>query len=550
MPIVPGYAYDAFLSYAHADNIPVRDRDNEYRWVDTFHQTVETETKRTFAAFNLWRDDEELEYHQSFDRQLTESVETSAILVVLMSEPYLNSDWCKKELQAFWESISRRQQGDPSVLVVCREFIDVQSPLVPAPLKSYKWFPFYTGDRDHSTPLGFPHPYVDPKGMNDFYVEARKLGRLIAKALTALRSQGQPGLGDGAAPPPIGPAADRPPPASAHRASAITPFTPPPLTPAAARKRVFLAETPDDLEVPRQQVRAYLERHAIILPEGKDYYYPTEAPAFRAAVERDLADADVFVQLLNGTAGKRRAGVPQGYPRLQFELATAVAAARGRTIEVLQWCGLAVDIGQVADEDMAMLLRQPTVRQESLTDFEAWAVTRLQPPPVTPPVTPPEDPHAVPMISVFVIRTEDAADRALAEKISEMLIAEEAAVSVTFPTLSTDAEATRLDLEENLRSCDGLIVVYGEPENVFWVRGQIGLYEKQVGKRAKGPVLALDVIQGPPPVDPLQKPPVNKVLRGLRTHYCSGDAAGEAQLKAAVGAFLERVRARPVARAS
>jgi hypothetical protein len=291
-------------------------------------------------------------------------------------------------------------------------------------------------------------------------------------------------------------------------------------------KRVFLAETTDDLEEQRDGVRAFLDQHGIEVVPAAGVYYPPEASAFREAVARDLHASDVFVQLLSASRGKRPRDVPQGYPNLQWELATDSSAD---TIPVLQWCSPSLDISTVKDEHIGGLLRAPTVRAESLVDFERAILAALS--------APKPEPMAVGPSLVCV--NVDNSDRHLAEQIQSILRRLKTEfVSIWF---GGSSPGNRELLERGLRECDGLIVVYGEAKD-SWVERQLLECRKQRAYRDR-PFAALGIFQGPPPEAPNDKPPINVYLDGLENYDCRGAANDTTVIEREVRAFLDRLKA-------
>ena len=74
---------------------------------------------------------------------------------------------------------------------------------------------------------------------------------------------------------------------------------------------VFLAEATPDLDDLRDNIRRYLNQANIrVLPET---YYDRTPNAFRTAMEADLDQSLVFVQLLGLYVGPKTPDLPKGY---------------------------------------------------------------------------------------------------------------------------------------------------------------------------------------------------------------------------------------------
>jgi len=110
------------------------------------------------------------------------------------------------------------------------------------------------------------------------------------------------------------------------------------------RKFVLLAQTTDDVEDETDQLRSYLKQYddeIVVLPVAD---YPQGGKAFRGAFERDLAQANLFVQLLGRRAGRIPPDLPEGYTWYQFE------RARAACIPTMHWRQPELDTTAVNDE--------------------------------------------------------------------------------------------------------------------------------------------------------------------------------------------------------
>jgi hypothetical protein len=134
---------------------------------------------------------------------------------------------------------------------------------------------------------------------------------------------------------------------------------------------VLLADTTDDLEAQRNAVRIALEAEGSrVLPEGD--YVGLTAPEFDTALAADLAAADLFVQLLSPTVGRKVKGFNAPLPQLQFDLAQA------RGLPILQWCERLPAADQIADCAHARLFDTEFLRATHLEDFKGIIIERLR----------------------------------------------------------------------------------------------------------------------------------------------------------------------------
>ncbi|MEM7185792.1 MAG: toll/interleukin-1 receptor domain-containing protein, partial [Bacteroidota bacterium] len=109
MGLVPGYKYDIFISYVHADNeSEVGDGDG---WVDQFYKYLDTKLNKHSKQINIWWDSKKLDGSQVFDTTIEEAIKDSAIILCLNSRLYSQSEYCKKELAYFHEKASAEEVG-------------------------------------------------------------------------------------------------------------------------------------------------------------------------------------------------------------------------------------------------------------------------------------------------------------------------------------------------------------------------------------------------------------------------------------------------------
>ena len=124
---------------------------------------------------------------------------------------------------------------------------------------------------------------------------------------------------------------------------------------------VLLADTTEDLEAKRNRVRALLEPEGVrVLPEG-DYVGLSQAE-FDDAIVRDLAQADLFVQLLSPTAG-RKGKLELPLPQLQYRHALAAGKP------IVQWAASQPEADEIDDQGHARLFETATLRATHLSEF-------------------------------------------------------------------------------------------------------------------------------------------------------------------------------------
>ena len=148
MAYVPGFQYDIFISYRQADN--------KFGWVARLDETLRSmleEHDRPKKGeppwrFEIFRDNRELPGNQPLSDAINEAVRGSAVIVIVMSENYLadDSDWCRRELEAFLQPFGGASAAGGRIFVVRKE--SVHETRWPAELQQLVGYPFWEVDQD------------------------------------------------------------------------------------------------------------------------------------------------------------------------------------------------------------------------------------------------------------------------------------------------------------------------------------------------------------------------------------------------------------------
>lgn len=459
MSVIDGFANDLFLSYAHADNEPGT---AGRRWVTDFHDHLSAALRQRIGArsgeLSIFFDPA-LRANQSLEDLLGE-VRGSALLLVVGSPSWIASDFCQRELEAFF--------GPGAAPNNC--FV-----IEPVPLHSTHRYPgqieqhirvqFHVADPEIAG-LRLPLTAVDQR--EHYQRLLLKVAYEIADKLIELRSfdsaintKLKPGHGELTTP-----------------------------------KTVLLADATDDLEQASSFLASSLRQFGITVVEGADRRtYGTDlATAFR----HRLRACDLCVQLIGRYAGKRADDHPHGLVSGQAELASVSG------IPFLQWRSPELQPDEVAPEILP-LLDGKTVICSNLSDFIQEILMRLAP------TAPPVERAA----ESFVFIDADQADSALAKSLASELGLHD--ITSILPTNSDDP-ATRLsDLEDNLLDCHGLVLVYGTSQPT-WIRSQLRQVVKLQSRR-QSPLRPLLLLESPPQ----PKSEIGVVMPNLGRESISGE---------------------------
>ncbi|MDH4082955.1 MAG: toll/interleukin-1 receptor domain-containing protein [Nitrospira sp.] len=115
MPDGSSHTYDVFVSYAHADNVKPLGSAAEYSWVTTLAHNLNTGPGH--YRKNLFID-HRLKSGDAFSDDLVAKVQGSTLLLLLLSQNYVDSTWCGKELDHFIRTHANDPEKPTDVFVV------------------------------------------------------------------------------------------------------------------------------------------------------------------------------------------------------------------------------------------------------------------------------------------------------------------------------------------------------------------------------------------------------------------------------------------------
>jgi hypothetical protein len=109
MTYTAGFAHDIFISFSHEDNLAPAGAKG---WVELFRESLEIWLRRRgLTGLDIWWDREQLRGNTDFDARIEQVLGSTALLLVLHSHNYRQSDYCRKELGWFCAKAERHPVG-------------------------------------------------------------------------------------------------------------------------------------------------------------------------------------------------------------------------------------------------------------------------------------------------------------------------------------------------------------------------------------------------------------------------------------------------------
>jgi hypothetical protein len=428
------------------------DDQGESAWVTNLVRHLDTEVRQRLGTKDLriWID-HSLDGNHPLTLDIMQAIRRSATLIVITSPSYIASEWCVRERNAFLGFARDCVAAGRIFIVRCR---DIDPEAMPPELCDLLGFKFWTQDTDAggvARPLDLQERAYGTVVLNLSDRLAQKLKELRAAHVQGTRSSAPAEL-----------------------------------------ERIFLARSTDDMETREGELVGYLTQAGLgILPET--WYSEDNEHEFRAAMQADLNRCSAFVQLLSRLSGRRaRFAGGRRFPVIQYDI------ARDAGKPILQWRELADDPAAVEDEAHRTLLEG--ARACGFEEFKRAVVEATRRKAQTP------KPRSA-NVAVFVNADRDDLD--MARQLSELLAQQ--GVECYWPIVEGSPEKVRQDLEENLKACDGLVLIYGASEP-SWVRDQLRQGRKILSQRDRA-LAALAIYLAPPP----QKTELAVALPGLIT---------------------------------
>lgn len=225
---------------------------------------------------------------------------------------------------------------------------------------------------------------------------------------------------------------------------------------------IFLAAVSEDLDKQRNEVKRYLEQQGIRVLPDKEYSFAN----IQQYLEQDLSQCSLFVQLLSDKMG-------HGLAQFQYE------HARRTKLPILQWRDRALDVNTVYDAAHRTFLSQPTVFASNLVKFQDHIINCLKS------IEKAEKTVASTKTKDLVFINAIPENMSLASQIAEILLTTQGIDCVLPLNISNHTSPTDIqnNLNENLLSCDAVIVLYTDDTPISWLMQEVQYCRRIQAKR-------------------------------------------------------------------
>jgi hypothetical protein len=477
---VSGFEHDVFISYATVDDAPGLGKLGR---VSAFVELLSDGLARLLGrrdGFSVWMDRSKLDGVFQLTPGIEKPLKKSAILVALLSNGYVASPWCPWERKVFLETV-RPAAGDCARVFVI-ELDKLEDGQRPEEFADYRAYRFWVQDRLERYPrlLGAHDPASDA----EYGSLVDGLARDIASVLKEL-----------------------------NRRSGAVPTRQP-----KRQRTVYLAEPTDDLEPTWRKVKSYLEQQSFaVVPTG---YLPRHPEEFQQAVKENLADIEMFVQLLSPVTGRKVDDSDNAptFVSLQYCL------ARDAGLPILQWRDVRLkdeDLAAIPDPSHRDLLEGPVVLAVQIEEFKQEVVKTLarlqEKKKKQQELVEKKQELLAGKSEQFVFVVADPKDGPAARSILDFLGGQgfgcELPLAFDDPNISsTDVIA---DFEDRTRMADGMVIVYGQTQST-WYRRKVDEVRKlrvQYRMPERPAVVGVYMVQ-PPPKSVNSMLPKMHVMRG------------------------------------
>lgn len=453
---------DVLLNYAAIDDHPLQD--GKPGWVSQLHRNLEVRMEQLSGEkVNVARL-QESSVSPALEGELLGYVPQAKAMISVVSPPFLHSEFCRREVEQFWQGAEQtggRWVEDKSRLLkvlktaVSKQQMPPQLTDIFSPLFGFEFFEL---DSETGRVREFDETF-GPALKQRFFERVYDLAYDACQVLSVLKQ------------------------VRAKEESSVEPNP--------NRQWVYLAMTTSDVQDERDRIRReLLERGHAVLPDAP---LPMLSRDVETTIQECLSKCTIAIHLLGRHYGVTPEDSSESIPALQVRL-----TAQHSNIQRLVWMP---GDGAIADErQRAFLVRvqedpalhdRAEIIEGNLNLLKKDLIRRLAPPEEKPKATAAKASSGAPKLYLIC----DPKDEASVERLEDYLF--DQGLEVSLPAFDgDDADAAALH-QENLLSCDAVLVYYGSAPKA-WVDIKLRELLKAAGYGRETPIGVQAVYVAPP----------------------------------------------------
>jgi hypothetical protein len=451
---------DAFISYAHLDNIELIE--GRKGWVANLHRALEVRVGQLLGKEpHIWRDPK-LQGNDFFAETLVGRLQHVASLITVVSPRYVKSEWTRRELSEFWKAAG--QQGGLRRGEKGRIFKVLKTPVPleqhPPELRSLLGYEFFKVDPETGKIRELDEIF-GAEAQKEFWIKLDDLAHDICGLLQTFE-------------------------------------TPESQTDSPGHATIFLAETTGDLRDQREAIRRDLLQHGhTVLPSRAVSFLASE---LQEALREDLAQCEMSIHLV----GRNYSLVPEGSTASLVEIQNEMAVERAGqgVFSRLIWIPSGIQVEDERQRKVLARLRSDSrlqfsadLLETSFEDLKTVYHEKLKKPAPADPA--PGSSAAVQAgedrRQVYVIY--DQRDSDLTPLWMDFLFKQ--GLEILRPVFEGDEAEIREYHQENLAHCDGVLIIYGKAGEL-WLRRKLREIQKSAGYGRTKPMGAVGIWLVPP----------------------------------------------------
>ncbi len=461
---------DIFISYAHIDDEPMIP--GEPGWISELHRSLELRLSQLLGYRPvIWRD-KHLTGNDQFGNEIIQQLNEIAILVSVHSPRYIKSEWCMREVTEFYK-ISENNIG-AFIGNKCRILKVIKTPVELSHqaeiIQGLLGYEFYKMDADSGRAVEYGNLYGKEYQLA-YWSKLNDLAYDIAALLTEIEKK-------------------------KNAETALKPVQTL-STPAAgsatktndgvkAPQGIYLAETSSDIKENREAIKRHLsEKGYQVLP---DKNLPLEAHEYETDVNNALRCCELSVHMIGSNFGL----VPEGTNKSRIQLQNEIAAALSSEKKMPRVIWMPAEI-RAGDERQSAFLEELKRSDRLLSgadlligpleDLKFAIEDKLQKPEQETnfPESGKEDGNGVKKIYLICDQPDSQAIRPVEDALFNK------GFEVIIPAFDGDQTELRLDHQENLKSCDAVLIYYGAG-NELWLRAKTRDLMKAAGYGRRQPL--------------------------------------------------------------